>query len=82
MDTDRAKNWLPFPRGGEGGKVSQATPSSRVSTQDGAEKTLVWRKPEHIRVDDLPPVVVLVQLVCFVVSQVIPGKVVAQHAQL
>ena len=51
-------------------------------TQCGTEEALVGWEAEDVRVDNLPAVVVLVQLVCLVVSQVVPGKVVAQYPQL
>ena len=40
------------------------------------------REPEDISIDDLPAIVILVQLICLVVCQVVPCKVIAQYSHL
>ena len=42
----------------------------------------MWREPEDISIDDLPAVVILVQLVCLIVCQGVPRKVIAQYSHL
>lgn len=42
----------------------------------------MWREAKDVRADDLPAIVVLVQLIRLVVRQVVASKVVTKHTQL
>ena len=42
----------------------------------------MWRETKHVRADDLPAVVILVQLIRLVIGQVVTSKVVAKNTKL